>query len=292
MALSRRFRLFLIPTAFALAWAASSQAGEKPLTFTDLMKFRTVRDPVISKDGSWIAYELRPDRGDGEAVARSASGEAEYRIERGAGPQISGDGRWVATTIEPTLEEREKAGDKKGKDEDGPKKGLALLDLRDGSEVRLERVESFAFSDDGRWLAYRHFKEEKDEEEPEEEESQPAEEEGEPEDEDEKEELGSTLMLRELKSGEEISVEHVTGYAFDEPSALLAYSVSAPEGEGNGAFVRQLEDGLPETRPCGCGRTRAKRTRWRREPTRPKAGRCRRPMSSSGAVTGSDSSSV
>ncbi len=247
MPLSRRFLRSLFPTILALAWATSSMAGDKALTFTDLMKFRTVHDPVISKDGRWIAYELRPDRGDGEAVARSVKGDTEYRIERGAEPRISGDGRWVAAAIEPTLEEREKAAGKKDKDEDGPKKGLALLDLKDGAQVRFEKVESFAFSDDGRWLAYRHYEEEEEEAESEEEgETEEQEGETEEEEDEEEEELGATLVLRDLAHGEEISVEHVTEYAFDEPSAFLAYAVSAPEGQGNGVFLRQLKDGLPE----------------------------------------------
>jgi hypothetical protein len=71
------------------------------------MKFRTIHAPGISKDGHRVAYALVPDRGDGEAVVRSVESTAEYRIERGSGPQISADGRWVAPAIEPPLAERE-----------------------------------------------------------------------------------------------------------------------------------------------------------------------------------------
>ena len=263
-----RLPYVLVLTFVAAAWAASAWAGDKPLTFADLMKFRTIRDPVISKDGGWIAYGLAPDRGDGEAVARAVAGDAEYLIERGAGPKISGDGRWVAAAIEPSLEEREKAegkgGQGKGKN-DEPKMGMALLDLRDGSETRVDKVESFAFSEDGRWLAYKLYREEEEEGEAEEEAPSPEAEPAEPEleepepgspaaeepepaektedekgkDEDE-EELGSTLMLRDLASGDETALEHVTEYAFDKPSAFLAYAVSAPQGQGNGVLVRRL----------------------------------------------------
>ncbi len=248
---------YVFALALAALPAAVALAGGRPLELTDLMKFHTLHDAVLSKDGHWIAYTLKVDRGDGEAVARSTRDETEHRIERGASPQISADGRWVAAKIEPTLEEREKDGQGKDKDEeDKPKTGLALLDLRDGAEVRIERVESFAFSEDGRFIAYKLFAEEeekdKDETEEETEADEPLEKkekaEDDDKDKDKKKDLGTKLVLRELESGDEIHLEHVTEYAFDEASTAFAYAVSAPQGEGNGAYLRHLgQDGTEET---------------------------------------------
>ena len=49
------------------------------------------------------------------------------------------------------------------------------------------------------------------------------------EDEEEEEELGTDLVLRELATGAETTVEHVSAYAFAENAALLAAAVAAPE---------------------------------------------------------------
>jgi len=98
----------LIAAVLATLSTAPVDAGDKPLTFADLMRFKTLHHPSISRDGGWIAYDLVPDRGDGEAVARSTVDLLEHRVERGADPRISGDGLWVAATVEPTLEEGEK----------------------------------------------------------------------------------------------------------------------------------------------------------------------------------------
>jgi len=138
-------------------------AGEQALTFQDLMKFRQVRNPVISQQGNWIAYQLEPDRGDGEAVVRQADGSAVFRIERGAGPKLSSDSAWVAAAVLPTQEDRDKASGKKD-EKDKPKKGMALLRTSDGSVQAFERVKSFSFSEDGAWLAYQRYKEEEEEE--------------------------------------------------------------------------------------------------------------------------------
>jgi len=241
-------------SAVVLALAAVAvvvDAGDRPLTFSDLMKLRQIQDAAISKDGAWVAYALVPDRGDGEAVIRSIAGDTEYLVERGSGPQISADGLWVAAVIEPTLEEREKARDKKGKkgggkDDDKPKKGLSLLNLGAGTEERIEKVETFAFSEDGRWLAFKHYEEKKAPDEDSEDgtkEEEPTEGEDEtPEKKDKEEKLGSTLKLRHLASADEISVEHVTDFVFSEHAPFMAYAVSAPGGEGNGVSVCDLRD--------------------------------------------------
>lgn len=148
--------LLLLVTTL-VPWA---QAGDRPLTFTDLMKLRTIDSPTISEDGSWVAYAVVPDRGDGQAVARSFNGETVREIERGSNPVLSGNARWMAAMMQPTLEERETA-----EEEDPPEPGAAVVSLETGETRSFERVKSFAFSDDGRWLAVHHEPEEKDEEE-------------------------------------------------------------------------------------------------------------------------------
>jgi dipeptidyl aminopeptidase/acylaminoacyl peptidase len=225
-----------------LAGTGVLDAGDRALTFEDLMKFRQIHNASVSEDGAWVAYGLAPDRGDGEAVMRSTASDTLFRIERGEEPVISADGLWVAAFITPTLEEREKAKAKQGKkngekkDDDKPKNGLSLLDLRDGSEERIEKVEAFAFSDDGLWLAFKHYEKKRkpdgdSEEEPKEEDA----------DEKKKEpEIGTTLKLRNLTTGDDVTIEHVSDFVFAEQAPVLVYSVSAPDGEGNGVFARRL----------------------------------------------------
>jgi dipeptidyl aminopeptidase/acylaminoacyl peptidase len=230
-----------------LICASGSMAGERSLTFGDLMKFRQIRNASISEDGEWVAYALVPDRGDGAVTVQSTSTKRQLDVERGSEPVFSADGLWVVSSVTPSLEEREKArekGNKKGsgKDDDKPKTGLSILDLRTGSEERIEEVEAFAFSDDGRWLAFKHHekKEEVDEES------------GETTNEDEgkkkkRPELGTVLKLRDLKTGIETVIEHATEFAWAEDAPFMAVSVSAPEGEGNRTSVYRLDRaGEPE----------------------------------------------
>lgn len=246
---------------------AGAADGGKTLTFVDLMKMRTIQDAVIADDGSWVAYALVPDRGDGELVVASADGAHEHRAERGRAPVIAPDGRWVAARIVPTLAEQEQHPDPKP--DDGPKPGLVLIDTSDGSQQSFARVERFALSADGSWLARHRAKPAEDadaaeeaeeadvpatgaegeatetgarEGEAPEEETPEAEAEPEAEEPVDDDKAGTALVLRQLSSRHEIEIEHVTGWAFDDVGHGLAYAVATPSGDGNGVFLLDLDD--------------------------------------------------
>ena len=193
MALRNRSRMTLTILAILIVAANVSTAfpQSKPLTFEDLMKFRTIHDVVISEDGTWLAYQLKPDRGDAEVVIRSVEIADEIRVERGKKPVISGDARWVAVAVSPPFEELEKDN----KDKNGPKDGMALVATERGSVTLFDDVEKFAFSDDSRWLAYKRHE---------------VKEENEGEEKDEKKtKVGTSLVLRDFVAGREEEIAFV-----------------------------------------------------------------------------------
>lgn len=192
-------------------------AQKRPVTFVDLMQFRTVDHPSISKDGAWIAFTAQPDRGDPEVVVRSIQGGQRHTVAQGSHPVLSADGAWVAMRRNPTLAATETA--KKGK----PKQGLSLLNTATGAVVHVDSVASFAFSADGRWLAYHRMAPKPQ--------NGDAEGKGQP---------GTPLVLRALATGTETPLADVRAYAFDEAGPYLAYSVATTAGEGNGLHVRDL----------------------------------------------------
>jgi len=154
------------PTAQAASTMAQAPGagGKRPLELTDLMKLKTLHGAVLSDDGAWIAYEARPDRGDGEVRVQAVAGEAAYAIERGTKPEISKDGAWVGAMVQPTLEESVRAEEEGKSGDDAPKQGFSLLSTADGATATWERVDSFAFSKDGRWLAVHLLPEKKQDE--------------------------------------------------------------------------------------------------------------------------------
>ena len=129
--------------------AAPAAPGTKTITFADLMKFRAIGAPVISEDGTVVAYGLQPDRGDGEGVVHALATGRTIRVPLGGSPVISKNGRFVAMVVKvPFARQRE---DRQGQAEAGHgDRGRR----RRATVTNVENVERFAFSDDSRWLAY------------------------------------------------------------------------------------------------------------------------------------------
>lgn len=133
--------------ALALAAPAASQ-GKRAVTFQDLMKFRSIQQPVISADGRVVAYGTQPDRGDGEGFIHVLATGKVINVPRGTQPSISKNGRWVAMTVRPAFAATEKAGRER------PRNGMALVNVETGTVTNFENVDRFSFSDDSRWLAF------------------------------------------------------------------------------------------------------------------------------------------
>jgi len=226
-----------ILAALLLAGPLSAQE-KRSLTFTDLMKFRQIESPSISKDGRWVAFAAEPDRGDGEVIVRSTDGAVRYVVPLGAAPVISSDGRWVAMRLEPSLVAAERAKDAKA--DEKPKSGLALLATESGEVLRWERVKGFGLSPDGGWLARHRFDSAGEAEGASKGEGEELAAEGVQKERRERKESGTPLVLRDLGSGRETEIEDVQSFAFDERHGYLAYVVAAPDGEGDGLYLIDL----------------------------------------------------
>ena len=68
---------------------------------------------------------------------------------------------------------------------------------------------------------------------------------------------GSDLVLRNLTTGEEVTIPEVTEYVWNKKGSLLAYAVSSNDATKDGAFVRRLPDGAVTTLHSGKGRYRS-----------------------------------
>ncbi len=223
----------------SLAWAAP---GTKTITFQDLMKFRAIERPVISDDGTVVAYGLQPDRGDGEGIVQVVQTGKTVRVPRGGQPVISKNGRFVAMAVKVAFADSEKAG------KDKPKPGMALVNVATGQAQAFENVDRFAFSDDSRWLAYLLPPAEaakKTTDKPSDEEDADVDQESGSAAAAQGRKPGGTLKLRNLESGDEQTVAFVAAFAFDSASKYLAYSVADETGKGNGLFCRDLAASAP-----------------------------------------------
>ncbi len=241
-----------------LFWAAQALGapGTKTLTFQDLMKFRAIERPVISDDGSVVAYGLQPDCGDGGGVVHALATGRTIRVPLGGSPVISKNGRFVAMVLKVAFVDSEKIGKER------PKPGLAIVNVDTGDVTTISNVDRFAFSDDSRWIAY----------------LLPAPEPPKPAPGAEKAATalpaagatpaakpGAPLKLRELASGVEQEIASVASFAFAPSSAYLAYVVSGVEGKGNGVFLKPLADSTAALAAAAADKGRYESLVWTRD---------------------------
>lgn len=226
-ALLRSFTIALI--TITTAFYASSQ-DKKAMGVTDMMKFRLVKSATISEDGNWVLHTAVPDRGDSELLIYSSDGKKKYSIPRGEKPVISSDGRWVAAVhtlpAEEILHQQEKGGK--------PETGLILFNTSTGDKTTYDSVRSFSFSNDSKWLFY-HSSSRQGEREKEKSEAEEGEKTG-------SINRGSALNVRSLDGAVNLVYPHVTKYAVDSISKMVAYAVADTGGTGNTVFIKDLSD--------------------------------------------------
>jgi dipeptidyl aminopeptidase/acylaminoacyl peptidase len=212
----------------------SSEIKKRPLTVQDMMKFKAIKDTLISEDGKWIVYQVKPDRGNGEVFIYNSVSKKTISFEKGKKPIITKDGNWVAVAIEQDAQELIK---ETKKNQEKYKPSMALLETITGKVITIEKVKSFVFSEDSQWMIYQLYKIKKKDE---------TQNQGEGKKKKEKNEnkwvkKTSPLILRRLSSLKEIRLENVLNFSLEPSSRFLAYSTFNPDGKGNGLFVRDLK---------------------------------------------------
>ena len=229
--------LLVLPGLFA----ADSPAAPKPLGLPDILAWKHIQGEHVSDDGTWFAYRLAPNDGDSEVVLRNLKDGKELRFPAGELPTvqpgsgspvpapaplaISGDSKWAAFLVYPTVKEA-KALKKQKK----PLETKAVLvELATGNKTEFDRIRRFAFSGKrSTAIALQRYSA-----------NPPAAPDAGPDNRPQ----GSDVILRELASGNELSLGNVSDFAFTRNGDWLAWVVDAQDQAGNGVNVRNLETG-------------------------------------------------
>ncbi len=131
--------------ATPLAASALAAQARPVLTPDDFGQWERLGRIELHPQGTWTATSIsRVDRSL-EVRLREVGGD-ERTFPHATRPAFSGDGRWMAFSQSVSQEEKE-AADEPVHDR------LGLVDLRSGHDTVLVPMRSYAFSDDGAWLA-------------------------------------------------------------------------------------------------------------------------------------------
>ncbi len=252
--MTRRTRFLACCTVVLLIASLASTAlaqGTKVLTLDDYGHWRSITSTALSPDGRWMTYAYSPNEGDDTLYVALLDGATRHEIPRGSRPVFSDDSRWLAFMVSPAGN----AGGRRGRPTGdlqqqrppraaagGGGQKLQLLDLTTGTSSFEENVSGFTFSDGSAYLVMKKRSAAEG-----------------------AEHHGTDLILRDLGTGLVQNIGNVSDYAFNKDAALLAWTVDAAGGTGNGVYLMDLHGGT--LRPLDTsGRTYASLT-WNEEGT-------------------------
>lgn len=204
------------------AVAAEPAPGPRLTTEADWGEWERLGTDILSPDGRWMAYTIRRNDGTSELRLRVIATDSTEVFEQGGGPTFSSDGKWLAFSIGKSDAERE-ALSKANKPVESD---LGLFDLVGGETDEIEGVSSFAFSEDGAYLAMRRHAEDGDDH-------------------------GADLVVRDLARGVDTHFGRVGSFSWSEKGAWLAMTVDAPDQAGNGLRVVDARTGKMRTLDSG-----------------------------------------
>ena len=173
----------------------------------------------LSPDGKWLVYGIGRSNRQNELRLQPGGGGTAHAIAFGEQPAFSSDSRWLAYLVGFSEEQEAKLR----KDKKPLHKTLGLRELTTDTTVTVAGIESFSFSPTGRYLAMRRYApESRDGATPPpgvgNNETQPP---------------GTTLIVRELATGRDLTFGSVSEIAWQDDGSLLAMAITVDGGVGN-----------------------------------------------------------
>jgi hypothetical protein len=93
-------KLFLFVLSF-FCFSLMGWSQKKPLDHTVYDGWQSLGERKINNDGSWIAYTVEPQEGDGKLVVQKTDSSFSTIIPRGYAISFSEDGRFLVFKVKP-----------------------------------------------------------------------------------------------------------------------------------------------------------------------------------------------
>ncbi len=201
----------------------------------DYGKWENPSQAILSPDGRWLAYTIRRVNRKNELKLKSLDSDSNKVFKRASGANFSNDNEWLAFRIKVSTKEREKLE----KDNKPVYDKLGLHKLSDGKTTKFDKVKSFAFSEDGKYLVIQ---------------MNPVK---------GRDSKGSDLIVRNLKTDINTGFGNISSTLWNDEANLLAMTIDAEDQAGNGVQVYNPETG--RLRTLASDKTLFKSIIWRED---------------------------
>ncbi len=230
--------LSLLLVTLVAPGVGAQQGGEDGRTTVPVeayAKWERLGASQLSPNGLWLTAQISRIDEDGELqIRRIADPDSVIVVPNGSGAVFSEDGRRLLYRIQLGEEERERLQDR-----DQPvRAALGVLDLTSGEQTRIESVNSFALSPDGRYVVLRQYPPE-----------------------GRREANGVDIVVHDFETGARVPFGNISDFAWQDEGQLLAMLVDAEGMAGNGIMTWDPSTG--RIRPIHTAETRFSRLTWR-----------------------------
>lgn len=147
-------RIAFLLLFFISAGISAQQPAKQALDITDFASWNLLVNPVISNNGTMIAYEQNPQRGDGMLIIHYDA-SAPDTILRGNRAAFGPENDFIVCHVKQSEDTIRQAKLDKVKKEDMPQDSLAILRFQPGEVVKFPRVKSYKIPEESaRWIAF------------------------------------------------------------------------------------------------------------------------------------------
>ncbi len=197
-------------------------ANKKPLTTNDFAAWKVIDNPIVSGDGKYSAFEINPQKGDGNLVVKPIDSKKEDSLARGYAASFSPESDFIAYKIKQPADSIRSAKKKKLKKDELPKDSIGILVFKHHRIYSFPNLKQFSLpKENARWVAFlTDMKKTKKKA------NEPKTKKG-----DDQTEPKSQLVLFHPASGDTICFQNISEYYY----APLGHSVT---------FIRQTQDSL------------------------------------------------
>lgn len=119
------------------------KAEKKPLDHTVYDSWKSIPENIISDNGAYVMYQIKPQEGDTRVVIENLNNGKRIEIDRGYNGSLSKDNKFAFCLIKPFYQDIRQAKIKKKKADDMPKDSLAIINLENGNIEKIANVSGY-----------------------------------------------------------------------------------------------------------------------------------------------------
>jgi len=243
-------RMFIASVSLLVLTAAIGAQSRPPIARADYGQWESISLPprgALSPDGTWLAYGVSRSNRENELRLLRLADDQVIAVPYGGQPSFSADSNWAVYSIGLAQAEQDRLRDAR----QPVQNKLGLANLLTSETTVLDGVQAFALSADGAYLSMRRYP------------PQPAGGNAEPAaaggrggrgagrgalgpDTDEADLVGTTLIIRDLATGQDTTFGNVSESAWQSADGthVLAMTIAAAARSGNGVHLFDPETGV------------------------------------------------